>query len=82
METPRRLDLGNGLTIVRIEQLQTSIRIESRGPQTFVPELARLGADDTHAPTGLLAAPNYPAPIVDHSKARTHAIDAFKRMKS
>jgi deoxyribodipyrimidine photo-lyase len=57
----------------------------------WVPELARLSADDIHAPATVPAATlrtggvklgeNYPRPIVDHAEAQVQALAAFKSMR-
>jgi len=52
----------------------------------WVPELEDLPAKQIHDPKSKLSddrfdALDYPAPIVDHSKAREHAIQAFKALK-
>lgn len=45
----------------------------------FVPELADLDSDEIHDPTPIARDRlGYPAPIVDHAKARDHAIATFK----
>lgn len=48
----------------------------------FVPELADVPAKQIHAPPtdGELFAGDYPAPVVDHAKAREHALSAFKSL--
>jgi deoxyribodipyrimidine photo-lyase len=56
----------------------------------WLPELAKLQAADIHAPwqapalalaeAGVWLGRTYPAPIVDHAKARARALAAFKRM--
>ncbi|MFU8828731.1 MAG: FAD-binding domain-containing protein, partial [Phycisphaerales bacterium] len=52
----------------------------------WVPELKGLSAKQIHDPKSKLsesrfAGLDYPDPIVDHSKARDHAIQAFKSLK-
>ncbi len=47
----------------------------------WVPELAHLRGDATHRPTQL-EAPDYPAPIVDHVRARARALSAFERTRT
>lgn len=56
----------------------------------FVPELARMPAEHIHAPweapravleaAGVRIGTTYPAPIVDHGKARDRALAAFQRL--
>jgi deoxyribodipyrimidine photo-lyase len=58
----------------------------------WVPELARLGAPDIHAPwlassaalarAGVTLGKTYPNPIVDHPLARARALAAFAEMRS
>jgi deoxyribodipyrimidine photo-lyase len=58
----------------------------------FLPELARLPTAFIHAPwtapapvlkeAGVRLGATYPAPIVDHSEARTRALSAFKTLKT
>jgi len=60
--------------------------------RTFVPELARYPAARIHAPHeagvieqrghGCVIGEDYPAPIVDHARARDEAIAMFKQAKS
>ena len=47
----------------------------------WVPELAHLPAASMHQPTPV-EAPDYPAPVVDHAKARARALDAFASLKA
>jgi deoxyribodipyrimidine photo-lyase len=48
----------------------------------WVPELADLNSKEVHQPWTLENPPqNYPAPIVDHKKARQRTLDAFKRAR-
>ena len=48
----------------------------------FVPELRELPAKQVHQPhaAGSLFSGDYPSPIVDHAKARDHALAAFKAL--
>ena len=49
----------------------------------WVPELARLSDADIHQPWRAARPPAaYPAPIVDHAKARNRALEAYRRTKS
>ncbi len=58
----------------------------------FVPELAKLPAAHIHAPwdapadvlgkAGVRLGDTYPAPMVDHGRARTRALEAFDRIKA
>ena len=46
----------------------------------YVPELKKLNDKDIHAPweSPLTASKDYPAPIVDHAKAKTRAVQVFR----
>lgn len=56
----------------------------------FVPELARLGASDVHAPftagaarlaaAGVVLGETYPHPLIDHARARVRALEAYGRL--
>jgi deoxyribodipyrimidine photo-lyase len=58
--------------------------------RTWVPQLARLSADDMHSPSeadertleraGITLGRDYPEPIVDHAEARKLALDALKQV--
>jgi deoxyribodipyrimidine photo-lyase len=58
--------------------------------RTWVPQLARLSADDIHAPAkapertlekaGITLGRDYPEPIVDHAEARKLALEALKKV--
>ncbi|MBI1239417.1 MAG: deoxyribodipyrimidine photo-lyase [Alphaproteobacteria bacterium] len=60
--------------------------------RTYCPELARLPASVIHRPweadsatlreAGVRLGQTYPAPMIDHGKARRRALDAFERIKS
>lgn len=51
--------------------------------RTYVPELAHLSDKDIHAPWKSKNPPaGYPAPIVEHEKARARVLDVFKSARS
>jgi deoxyribodipyrimidine photo-lyase len=66
------------------------IRLDGAYVRTWVHELAKLEAPDIHAPweaaplnlaaAGVTLGETYPEPIVEHGKARTRALAAFKRI--
>ena len=57
------LEIGHELSIVRIEQPQTLIRIVERGPQTIVHEFGRLSSKEWHGLDQTVLFPDTPSVV-------------------